>query len=468
MGDLGFLLGLFFLWQIIGPATPFTYEAIGAWFRDPANLATVGGGAAAALLTASTLLLFLGGTGKSAQIPLLTWLPDAMAGPTPVSALIHAATMVTSGVFLLARMSDVFAAAPVTLTVIAVVGAATALWAALTGFVQNDIKKILAYSTISQLGFMFLAVGVGAFDVGIFHVFTHAFFKAVLFLGAGSVIHAMGGEQDIRRMGGLARKLPVTFLAMFAGWYAITGLPFGAGFWSKDLILERVWVHGGPALYWTALATAVITGIYMTRLMILVFWSPSRVKPEVEHHLHESPWTMALPLAVLGLGSLVAGFAWAPLLPGFDWFGATLSPIVGAAQTRLAGPGEVHAPIALLLALGIGAAVAGIVLSFVLFRSGAYKEDSTAPMSLQARILTFFFDYIHATLGIWPVRILAWILDKIANPLLLGLVRLTGYSAEVMAWLFRSLQRSRLRVNLGASVAGVVLVLLYLMKDILK
>lgn len=468
VGDLGFLLGLFFLWQIIGPATPFTYEAIGAWFRDPANLATVGGGAAAALLTASTLLLFLGCTGKSAQIPLLTWLPDAMAGPTPVSALIHAATMVTSGVFLLARMSDVFAAAPVTLTVIAVVGAATALWAALTGFVQNDIKKILAYSTISQLGFMFLAVGVGAFDVGIFHVFTHAFFKAVLFLGAGSVIHAMGGEQDIRRMGGLARKLPVTFLAMFAGWYAITGLPFGAGFWSKDLILERVWVHGGPALYWTALATAVITGIYMTRLMILVFWSPSRVKPEVEHHLHESPWTMALPLAVLGLGSLVAGFAWAPLLPGFDWFGATLSPIVGAAQTRLAGPGEAHAPVALLLALGIGAAVAGIVLSFVLFRSGAYKEDSTAPMSLQARILTFFFDYIHATLGIWPVRILAWILDKIANPLLLGLVRLTGYSAEVMAWLFRSLQRSRLRVNLGASVAGVVLVLLYLMKDILK
>jgi len=468
VGDLGFLLGLFFLWQIIGPATPFTYEAISAWFRDPAHLASVGQGALATLLTASTLLLFLGCTGKSAQIPLLTWLPDAMAGPTPVSALIHAATMVTSGVFLLARMSDVFAASPITMGVIAFIGAATALWAAVAGFLQNDIKKILAYSTISQLGFMFLAAGVGAFDAGIFHVFTHAFFKAVLFLGAGSVIHALGGEQDIRRMGGLARKLPITFLAMFAGWYAITGLPGGAGFWSKDLILEKVWVHGGPILYWTALATAVITGIYMTRLMILVFWSPSRIDHEVEHHVHESPWTMGLPLVVLGLGSLFAGFAWAPMIPGLDWFGRNLAPIVGAAQASLAGAEEAHASLALLASLGIGAALCGIGISFALFRSGVYKENSSDPMSLPARIWTFFFDYIHAGLGIWPVRIASWILDKIVNPLLLGLVRLVAYLVEFVGWLFRSLQRSRLRVNLGVSVAGAVLVLLYLMKDILK
>ena len=468
VGDLGFLLGLFFLWQIIGPATPFTYEAIGAWFRDPAHLASVGQGVLAALLTASTLLLFVGCTGKSAQIPLLTWLPDAMAGPTPVSALIHAATMVTSGVFLLARMSDVFAAAPVTMAVIAAIGAATALWAAVTGFFQNDIKKILAYSTISQLGFMFLAAGVGAFDAGIFHVFTHAFFKAVLFLGAGSVIHALGGEQDVRRMGGLARKLPITFAAMFAGWYAITGLPGGAGFWSKDLILEKVWMHGGPVLYWMALGTAVITGVYMTRLMILVFWSSSRVPHDVEHHVHESPWTMGLPLVVLGLGSLVAGFLWAPMIPGLEWFGETLAPVVGSAQHLFAGAEEAHAPLALLLTLGIGASVVGIGASFLLFRAGAYKENSTGPMSLPARVWTFFFDYIHACLCIWPVRIVSWILDKIVNPLLLGLVRLVAYLVEVLGWLFRSLQRSRLRVNLGVSVAGVVLVLLYLMKDILK
>lgn len=468
VGDLGFLLGLFFLWQILGPTVPFTYEAIGAWFRDPAHLASVGQGSVAILLTASTLLLFVGCTGKSAQIPLLTWLPDAMAGPTPVSALIHAATMVTSGVFLLARMSDVFAAAPVTLSVIAVVGAATALWAAIAGFFQYDIKKILAYSTVSQLGFMFLAAGCGAFDAGIFHVFTHAFFKAVLFLGAGSVIHALGGEQDVRRMGGLARKLPLTFAAMFAGWYAITGLPGGAGFWSKDLILEKVWMHGGPVLYWTALATAIITGVYMTRLMILVFWSPSRVEHEVEHHIHESPWTMALPLIVLGLGSLVAGFSWASLVPGMDWFEVVLAAAVGPAQTALHGAEASHPPLALLLTLGISAAVVGIALSFVLFRAGLYKERSTGPMSRFARVWTFFFDYVHAVVGIWPVRIVSWILDKIVNPLLLGLVRLLGYLVEVLGWLFRSLQRPRLRVNLGVSVAGVVLVLLYLMKDILK
>jgi len=468
VGDLGFLLGLFFLWQIVGPSTPFTYEAIAAWFRDPVHLASVGQGGVAVLLSASTLLLFVGCTGKSAQIPLLTWLPDAMAGPTPVSALIHAATMVTSGVFLLARMSDVFAAAPATLHVIAVVGAATALWAAITGFVQTDIKKVLAYSTVSQLGYMFMAAGVGAFDAGLFHVFTHAFFKAVLFLGAGSVIHALGGEQDMRKMGGLARKLPLTFAAMFAGWFAITGLPGGAGFWSKDLILEKVWVHGGPVLYAVALVTAVITAVYMTRLMILVFWSDSRMEPEVEHHVHESPWTMALPLVVLGVGSLVAGFAWASLIPGMDAFASTLAPVVGPAQAILAGAETHEPPLALLLTLGLGAAFGGIALSFVLFRSGAYKERSTGELSFAAKTWTLLFDHLHTVVAIWPVVLVSWILDKIANPLLLGLVRLFAYLVEVLGWVFRSLQFSRLRINLGISVTGVVLVLLYLMKDLLK
>ncbi|MCB9496269.1 MAG: NADH-quinone oxidoreductase subunit L [Fibrobacteria bacterium] len=470
VGDLGFLLGLFFLWQILGPTVPFTYQGISEWFRDPAHLAMVGQGSVAALLTASTLLLFLGCTGKSAQIPLLTWLPDAMAGPTPVSALIHAATMVTSGVFLLGRMSDVFVAAPFTMHVIAVIGAATALWAAVTGFVQTDIKKVLAYSTVSQLGYMFLAVGVGAFDAGLFHVFTHAFFKAVLFLGAGSVIHALGGEQDMRRMGGLARKLPLTFAAMFAGWYAITGLPGGAGFWSKDLILEKTWMHGGWALYVVAIFTAVLTAVYMTRLMILVFWSPSRVDPEVEHHVHESPWSMALPLVILGLGSLGAGFAWASLVPGVDWFARTLAPVVGPAQDLLAGPEAHHPPVALLLALGLMAAFGGIVLSFVLFRSGSYRETESGELPFLSRFWTLLFDHLHAVVAVWPVLVVSWILDKVLNPLLFGLVRLVGYLVEVFGWLFRALQFSRLRLNMGLSASGALLVLLgyILVKELLK
>ena len=468
VGDLGFLLGLFFLWQILGPSVPFTYEAIAAWFRDPANLAIVSQGQAAVLLSAATILLFIGCTGKSAQVPLLTWLPDAMAGPTPVSALIHAATMVTSGVFLLARMPDVFAAAPGTLHVIAWIGAITALWAAITGFLQTDIKKVLAYSTVSQLGFMFLAAGVGSFDVGLFHVFTHAFFKAVLFLGAGSVIHALAGEQDMRKMGGLARKLPITFAAMFAGWFAITGLPGGAGFWSKDLILEKVWMHGGPLLYIIALGTAVLTAVYMTRLMILVFWSPSRVEPEVEHHVHESPWTMSLPLIVLGLGSLGAGFVWAVFIPGMNAFEVLLAPVVGPAQALLAGPEAHHPPVALLLTLGLGAAFGGIALSFALFRSGAYKERGTGPLSSSARAWTLAFDHLHNLVAIWPVLAVSWILDKIVNPLLLGLVRLVAWLVEILGWVFRSVQFSRLRVNLGISVMGVLLVVLYMMKDLLK
>jgi NADH-quinone oxidoreductase subunit L len=467
VGDLGFLLGLFLLWQILGPSTPLTYEAISAWFRDPAHASLLATGGVAGLLTLSTLLLFLGCTGKSAQIPLLTWLPDAMAGPTPVSALIHAATMVTSGVFLLARMSDVFAHAPITLHVIAWIGAATAVWAAVTGFVQTDIKKVLAYSTVSQLGYMFLAVGVGAFDSGLFHVFTHAFFKAVLFLGAGSVIHALGGEQDMRKMGGLAKKLPVTFAAMFAGWYAITGLPLGAGFWSKDLLLEKVLLHGGPVLYGIALATAALTAIYMTRLMILTFWSPSRVDHEVEHHVHEAPLSMQVPLWILGIGALVAGFAWAGMVPGMDWFPRQLEGAVGPAQALLAHGEHRELNTVVLAFVGVGAAVVGISLSFVLFRAGLFKEGSSAPMGGFARAWTLAFDGLHAVVGIWPVRILSWILDKICQPLLSGAVRLFAYLVQLLGALAQWLQRSRLRVNLTMSVFGLLVVLIILARDIL-
>lgn len=467
VGDLGFLLGLFLLWQIVGASTPLTYEAISAWFRDPANATTLATGGVAAMLTLATLLLFLGCTGKSAQIPLVTWLPDAMAGPTPVSALIHAATMVTSGVFLLARMSDVFAHAPITMQVIAWVGAVTAAWAAITGLFQNDIKKILAYSTVSQLGFMFLAAGVGAFDSGLFHVFTHAFFKAVLFLGAGAVIHALGGEQDVRKMGGLVKKLPLTFAAMFAGWYAITGLPLGAGFWSKDLILEKVLAQGGPVLYGIALATAVVTAVYMTRLMILTFWSPSRVDHEVEHHIHEAPLSMQVPLWILGIGSLFAGFVWAGMMPGWDWFPRQFAYVVQPAQDLLVH-GEHHGPSVLLLAgVGVGAAIAGILLAFGLFKAGKFGEHGTGELSGAARAWTLLWDHVHTVFGIVPTRIVSWILDKICQPLLNGIVRLLAYLVELVGLVVQWLQRSRLRVNLAMSVFGLVAVLIILARDLL-
>jgi NADH-quinone oxidoreductase subunit L len=465
VGDLGFLLGLFLLWQIVGASTPMTYEAISLWFRDPAHAAALAG-PLAGLLTASTLLLFLGATGKSAQIPLLTWLPDAMAGPTPVSALIHAATMVTSGVFLLARMSDVFAHAPATLHVVAWVGAATAAWAAVTGFVQTDIKKILAYSTVSQLGYMFLAAGVGAFDAGLFHVFTHAFFKAVLFLGAGSVIHALSGEQDVRRMGGLWKKLPVTFAAMFAGWYAITGLPFGAGFWSKDLILEQVLVRGGPALYAIALSTAVLTAVYMTRMMILVFWSKSRVAPDVAHHVHESPLTMQFPLWVLGLGSLVVGFAWAEPFH-LDWFARHLTEIVGPAQALLPVAGGEGLSAVLLDSIGVVAAALGILVAFALHRAGKFHENSTGPISSAAKAWTLLFDGIHSIVGIWPVRIVSWTLDTLVHPFLVAFARLFGWGVEVAGRGVAMIQTRKLRWNLGLSVLGFLVLLILLARDLL-
>jgi len=465
-GDLGFLLGLFLLWQILGTGTPLTYEAIATWFRDPVHAALLASAPVAALVTASTLLLLLGATGKSAQIPLLTWLPDAMAGPTPVSALIHAATMVTSGVFMLARLSDVFAHAPLTMEVVAWIGAATAAWAAVTGLVQTDIKKILAYSTISQLGYMFLAAGVGAFDAGVFHVFTHAFFKGVLFLGAGSVIHALSGEQDVRRMGGLWKKLPLTFAAMFCGWYAIVGLPFGAGFWSKDLILEKVLLRGGPALYLVALATAVITAVYMTRLMILVFWSKPRLSPDAASHIHESPLAMQIPMWILGLGSLVAGFAWADPFH-LDWFSRHMSESVGPAQALL-GAGTGGGPSAILLeSVGVVASLLGILVAVALHRSGKFHENSTGPLSVPARAWTFLFDGIHGVAGIWPVRILSWILDNIVQPLLVGFARVFGWCVEMAGGAARMAQTPRLRWNLGLSVLGLVALLLLLARNIL-
>ena len=312
IGDAGFLLGMFLI-----------YQALGTLDMDRINAAFMGTSPPAVSASLLGILLFIGASGKSAQIPLHVWLPDAMAGPTPVSALIHAATMVTGGVYLVARLSGVYMHAPQASAVIAAVGVFTALFAATIAVAQNDIKKVLAYSTISQLGFMFVALGVGAYGVAIFHVYTHAFFKACLFLGAGSVIHALGGEQDIRKMGGLARRIPVTFATFAVATAAIAGIPPLAGFFSKDEILWYAFASsrgGSPLLFAVAATTALLTAFYMFRLLWLTFFGRSRMTQEVEHHVHESPLSMTGVLVVLAVLSAIGGFLsiphfLAPMLP---------------------------------------------------------------------------------------------------------------------------------------------------------
>ncbi len=312
IGDFGFVLGILLLLTELGRQ--------GVWTLDFQELQKNIGLLSPRMITAIALLLFVGATGKSAQIPLFVWLPDAMAGPTPVSALIHAATMVTAGVYMTARLHFLYTLSPLTLELIAWIGAATAFLAATIALAQNDIKKVLAYSTVSQLGYMFLAVGLGAFSAAIFHVFTHAFFKACLFLGAGSVIHALGGEQDMRKMGGLKSHLPTTYRTYVIAALAISGAPLTAGFFSKDLILWQAFSHGRLALWAIGLVTAGMTAFYMFRQLFMVFHGESRAAEAGRAHLHESPPTMTLPLVVLSLGSIFAGWLGAPeYLWGSRW-----------------------------------------------------------------------------------------------------------------------------------------------------
>ena len=305
IGDAGVILGSLTIFWLFG-----TFDFVRVTELARAQSATLMG---TGIMTAATLALFVGACGKSAQLPLYVWLPDAMEGPTPVSALIHAATMVTAGVYMVARSNALFVLAPETMKVVAVVGALTAIFAASIGLVQNDIKRVLAYSTVSQLGYMFLALGVGAFTAGVFHVFTHAFFKALLFLGSGSVIHAMGGQQDMRCMGDLRKKIPITYATMLIGTLAIAGIPGLAGFFSKDEILWQAWsAHNGAfrALWYVAFVTALMTSFYMFRLIFLTFFGGSRMSHEVEHHVHESPTSMTVPLVVLAVCCGLRRISW--------------------------------------------------------------------------------------------------------------------------------------------------------------
>jgi NADH-quinone oxidoreductase subunit L len=335
IGDAGFLMGMLTIAWYLGSVR---FTDVNAMARSGHFL--IGD----PVLTAAALLLFVGACGKSAQLPLYVWLPDAMEGPTPVSALIHAATMVTAGVYMVARSNAIFVLAPTAMKTVAIVGALTAIFAASIGLVQNDIKRVLAYSTVSQLGYMFLALGVGAFAAGVFHVFTHAFFKALLFLGAGSVIHAMSGEQDMRNMGDLHKRTPATHITMFIATLAIAGIPPFAGFFSKDEILWQTWTseHGAYIWLWViGYGTALMTAFYMFRLMYLTFHGRPRMSHEVEHHIHESPKSMTVPLMILAFCSIFAGWlGWPHSLGGNDRFAKFLDPVFAREATVLQGEGK--------------------------------------------------------------------------------------------------------------------------------
>ena len=421
IGDAGFLLGMFTIAWYFGSLrfTEVTQLARSGQFAigDP-------------IITAATLLLFVGACGKSAQIPLYVWLPDAMEGPTPVSALIHAATMVTAGVYMVARSNALFVLAPTSMKTVAIIGALTAIFAASIGLVQNDIKRVLAYSTVSQLGYMFLALGVGAFAAGVFHVFTHAFFKALLFLGSGSVIHAMSGEQDMRNMGGLSTKIPVTFRTMAIATLAIAGIPGFAGFFSKDEILWQAWSSEGGAyrlLWLIGFVTALMTAFYMGRLVVLTFYSKPRMTHEVEHHIHESPKSMTVPLVILAFFSIFAGWLGLPhSLGGSDRFGKFLEPVFAREAHVFATeePGKLAAaekeqehtePMEYaLMALSVAAAFAGLGLAWKSYNRADkdYAEPiaTAAPPLYDALYNKYYVDegYDYAFTGrrkLGPVRL---------------------------------------------------------------
>ena len=407
VGDLFFMLGMALTFWTFGA---LTFDGIFAGVEAVRDRSFAG----LPVLEVIAVLLFLGACGKSAQLGLHTWLPDAMEGPTPVSALIHAATMVTAGVFLMARMSPVTEFAPHALTLVTIVGAATAFFAATIGCVQNDIKRVIAYSTCSQLGYMFFAIGVGAYQAAIFHLFTHAFFKALLFLSAGSVIHAMSDEQDMRRMGGIWTKIPVTYAVMWIGSLALAGIPFFAGYYSKDIILESAFAsHTGAGMiaFVLGLTAAFLTAFYSWRLLILTFHGRPRADHHVMEHVHESPAVMLIPLLVLALGALFAGAAFEELFVGHHeaefWNGAIFT---GPANHTLHAAHETAPWVGLLPTI---VAVSGIALAYVMYMfvpSLPGRLAATFPAVYRFLLNKWYFDELYDAIFVRPARRLAQVL----------------------------------------------------------
>jgi NADH-quinone oxidoreductase subunit L len=457
VGDLGFLLGIFLMYLTFNSvqyAEVFQKASLG-------QFGTYGVG----VCTAITLLLFVGAMGKSAQLPLYTWLPDAMAGPTPVSALIHAATMVTAGIYLVLRSNVLFTLAPQTLEVVGIIGLATALFAATIGLAQNDIKKVLAYSTVSQLGYMFLALGVMGYTSSFFHVLTHAFFKALLFLGAGSVIHAMSNEQDMRRMGGLRKALPITFLTMLIGCLAISGIPPFAGFFSKDEILSHVYEHS-KVMWAIGVFTSFLTAFYMFRLLFLTFFGEFRGTEEQRHHLHESPASMTLPLIVLAVLSAVGGFMGAPMFVGKHFLADYLAPIFTYSKQILPAAFTTepeHSTELMLMGISVLVAVIGIVLAYVQYVARAQRpaEDDaqrSAPENLVYH--KYYIDELYDTLIVKPVMALSTGLHKfveegIIDPIVNGVGRVTLAGGRAL----RYVQTGSVETYLILMVIGIVLIL---------
>jgi NADH-quinone oxidoreductase subunit L len=476
IGDFGFLLGMLLVFSAFGT---FDFTEIRA--RAPEVLAAGGG-----LATLIGILLFVGAAGKSAQIPLYVWLPDAMEGPTPVSALIHAATMVTAGVYMIARASAIYVLAPAALIVVGIVGCVTAFYSATIGMAQTDIKRVLAYSTISQLGYMFLACGVGAFAAGIFHVMTHAFFKALLFLGAGAVIHALHDEQDIRNMGGLAAHIPTTYRTFLVACVAIAGIPPLAGFFSKDAILWETFASGNAWLYALGLITAGLTAFYMFRLLFLTFAGASRAKPEVLSHVHPPSRWMTAPLVVLAAFSIVGGLVGVPILPGGDRITpflneSTAAPPAAHAPDAAATPGHdadprgtegspaAHGehPVStelLLMALSVLAAFAGI---FLAHRTYVRRPSAFAALrrSWLARVVSrkYFMDELNDLLWVRSTRRLAVFLWEGVDVIVIdGVVNGLGGAMRGFSTFVRAFQNGQAQAYYVSFVLGSAALLAYL------
>src|SRR4051794_29805778 len=466
IGDFGFLIGLFLLIQHFGSLT-FTqvFDQV-----KPMSPETAGAG----LLTAIGILLMVGACGKSAQIPLYVWLPDAMEGPTPVSALIHAATMVTAGVYMVSRSHSIFQQAPIALTVVAIIGTLTAFFAATIGITQTDIKKVLAYSTVSQLGYMFIACGVGAFSAGIFHLMTHAFFKGLLFLGAGSVIHAVGGEQDMRKMGGLKTYIPVTFITMLIATCAIAGIPPLAGFWSKDEILWKAF-EANPVYWVIGAITAFITSFYMFRLLFMTFWGDYKgIKVDEHGHAHaapghgddghgephESPKVMLIPLIVLALLSLVGGLV--GIHNGFEHF---LEPVFGSEFPKaIAEPGNREW---LLMGISVLFSFAGAILAYMLYVSKPYLPEKIAASLgafYDAVVNKYYVDEIYAKLFVKPLvdgsTSILW--QGVDRKVIDNTVNNAADGARHVSDEVRQMQSGNLRSYAGWIAAGAAVVIAYM------
>jgi NADH-quinone oxidoreductase subunit L len=452
IGDLGFIIGIFVLVAELGRQ--------GIWTLDFGELQKHVKMLSPGTITLITFLLFVGATGKSAQLPLFVWLPDAMAGPTPVSALIHAATMVTAGVYMAARLHFLFALAPATLAVIAVIGAATAFFAATIALTQNDIKKVLAYSTVSQLGYMFLAVGMGAFGAAIFHVFTHAFFKACLFLGSGSVIHALGGEQDMRKMGGLKAHMPKTYWTYVVATLAIAGVPFTAGFFSKDLILWQTFSQGAGILWGVGLLTAGMTAFYMFRQLFMVFHGECRAGDHAKAHLHESPAVMTWPLMILAVGSIFTGWLGAPeYLWGSRW-DHWLAPIFGSAA-------EHHDSVStelLVTALTLAVVAAGIYLAYLMYgKPGAQTAQQTANgIFYDISLNKYYVDEIYDFVFVRPFTALAKFFASIVDPWVIdGAVNGLAATVRGFSTVWRGLQTGNVQHYAAMFLVGALALLAY-------